>query len=222
VKAVTSEQMRRLDQASIEKYSIPSILLMENAGRAVASAVIREYGNCPVLVFAGKGNNGGDGLVVARDLVNHGSPVRVVLLEDPEQLKPDPLLNFRIARKMKIPMTLARPKMTERVFEACSRKAAVIVDAIFGIGLNSPVRGVFASAIRAIRRSGRPVVSIDIPSGLDADTGEIHGDAVTAERTVTLGLPKRGLTRQEGPAHAGKIEVADIGIPRPLLVPFLR
>ncbi len=217
---IGAEDIRRLDQSATLDYAIPSLLLMENAGRSVADVISREYKPCEVLIFIGKGNNGGDGLVVARHLSNHGFLVQVALLEDPAQLKSDSLLNFSIMGKMNIPWVLMPAVSEKRIFELC-QAAELVVDAIFGIGIHSPVRGIFDAAICAINKSRKPVVSIDIPSGLDADTGKIHGVAVKAKKTVTLGLPKRGLYEGEGPRYAGEIEVADIGIPRELLLPFL-
>lgn len=222
MKSVSSEQMRQLDAAAIANYSIPSLLLMENAGSSVSQVIRREYDCCRVVVVVGKGNNGGDGLVVARHLQNSGYPVQVVLLEDPENLKTDPRVNYTICRQMKIPIVnLSQAVKDDELFPGF-RDAELIVDAIFGVGLHSPVRGVFELAIQLVNGCQKPVVSIDIPSGLDADTGIVHGEAVRATWTITLALPKHGLYKREGPSHAGKIEVADIGIPRELIAPFLR
>ncbi len=193
---------------------------MENAGRSVSDVISGEYKPCKVLIFAGKGNNGGDGLVVARHLANRGYSVQVILLEDPSKIKSDPLLNFTIVSKMKLPVFFPDDAAGEEVFSGYCHDAVLVVDAIFGIGINSPVTGIFERAIRAINRSKKPVISIDIPSGLDADTGQVHGVAVKATKTVTLALPKSGLFEGEGPRYAGEIEVADIGIPRELLRPF--
>ncbi|MBI4710956.1 MAG: NAD(P)H-hydrate epimerase [Candidatus Omnitrophica bacterium] len=184
---ISVEEARRIDQAAMHDYAIPGILLMENAGRSVGDSISREYKPCKVLIFAGKGNNGGDGLVVARHLTNRGYFVRVVLIEDPALLKSDPLLNFSIMNKMKIPWGRMGDVSDEKVSVYCL-ESGLVVDAIFGIGINSPVSGIFKKAILAINGSQRPVVSIDIPSGL---------------------------------GHSGAIEVADIGIPRELLLPFL-
>jgi NAD(P)H-hydrate epimerase len=147
--------------------------------------------------------------------------VQVVLLGDPARLKPDPLLNFKIVSQMNIPMVLADGSAPEEELLRHCLNAELVVDAIFGVGIHSPVCGIFEKAIRAINRSQRPVVSIDVPSGLNADTGQVYGVAVKAARTVTLALPKAGLFEGEGPKYAGEIEVADIGIPRELLLPFL-
>lgn len=221
MKRISVAEIRRLDQAAIRDYSIPALLLMENAGRSVSDVISRGGKPRRVLIFAGNGNNGGDGLVVARHLTNLSYSVQVVLLGDPAQLKPDPLLNFKIVSQMNIPMVLADGSTPEEELLQHCLNAELVVDAIFGIGIHSPVCGIFEKAIRAINRSQRPVVSIDVPSGLNADTGQVYGVAVKAARTVTLALPKAGLFEGEGPKYAGEIEVVDMGIPRELLAPFL-
>ncbi|MFH1799917.1 MAG: NAD(P)H-hydrate epimerase [Candidatus Omnitrophota bacterium] len=217
---ISTAEILKMDESAIQDYSMPGLLLMENAGRSVSEIIFKEYKPCKVLIFVGKGNNGGDGLVVARHLANHGYSVQVALFEDPASLKDDPLLNFSIINKMNIPWTLIEAISEEEICAYC-KKSELVVDAIFGVGIHSSVGGIFEKAIRAINGSQRPVVSIDIPSGLDADTGQVHGVAVKATKTATLSLPKHGLFEGEGPGHAGKIEVADIGIPRDLLLPFM-
>ncbi len=220
MKRVGADEIRELDRLATRDYSMPALLLMENAGRSVSDVILREYKACKVLIFIGKGNNGGDGLVVARHLANHGYFVQVALLEDPSRLKADPLLNFSIVSKMNIPRVLLAAASDEKIPAYC-QESELVVDAIFGVGIHSPVCGIFEKAILAINGSHRPVVSIDIPSGLDADTGQVHGVAVRATQTVTLSLPKRGLFEGEGPRYSGEIRVVDIGMPRELLLPFL-
>ena len=221
VTPVQADVIRRLDQAAVRDYEIPALLLMENAGRSVSDVILREYKPCKVLIFVGKGNNGGDGLVVARHLANRGFHVQIVLLEDPSKFKDDSLLNFSIVRKMNIPLVLMTQDSKEEELLKYCLNSDLVVDAIFGIGIRSPLSGVFERAVRAINESRRLVISIDVPSGLDADTGQVHGVAVKATRTVTLALPKAGLFTGEGPQYTGEVECVDIGIPRELLLPFL-
>jgi len=220
MKPVGADEIRELDRSAIRDYSIPSLLLMENAGRSVSDHISREYKPCRVLIFIGKGNNGGDGLVAARHLANSGYSVRIALLTDPVQFKTDPRLNFSIVCRMNIPRVRIAAFSEEKILGLC-RKSELLVDAIFGVGVRRPVCGIFKKAIRAVNRSQKPVVSVDIPSGLDADTGKVHGVAVKATKTITLSLPKHGLFGGDGPQYVGEIEVVGIGIPRELLSPFL-
>lgn len=217
---VGAEDIRKIDQAAVRDYGMSILLLMENAGRSVSDLISAKYPPCKVLVFSGKGNNGGDGFVAARHLSNRGFSVRVALLEDPAELQADPFLNFSILTKMGIPCFQVE-KVSELELSEQLNKTDLVVDAMLGVGVHRVVEGVFARAIHAINASQRPVVSIDIPSGLDADNGQIHGVAVMATQTITLALPKTGLFVGEGVRCAGEIVVADIGIPKKLLEPYL-
>ncbi|MBI3306908.1 MAG: NAD(P)H-hydrate epimerase [Candidatus Omnitrophica bacterium] len=240
---MTAKQMQDIDQRAISDYGIPSLLLMENAGRGVAELIISmsspnvvvgdqhsgfpptpQGGYCveacgndkKVIVFCGKGNNGGDGLVAARHLHNRGFGVYVILLARPENLKEDPAVNFRILLKMKIPYLVAEENSTAEDFLPVIEKTDVVLDALFGVGLERPVTGVYAEAIKAINQAGRNVVAIDLPSGLHSDSGEVLGVAVKASMTATLAIPKQGLFQSRGPDLAGKICVVDIGLPKEL------
>ena len=203
---VSAEAMRALDRHTIETLGVPGDLLMESAGRLVAAEVLRERrGPAPVLVVCGGGNNGGDGLVAARHLHLQGVPVRIAWATDPTRLRGDARANRDRARAAGVPEASARWR---------PEPGAVIVDALFGTGLARDVEGAAAAAVTRINQ-GRPacrVVSVDLPSGLDADTGQILGVAVAADCTVTLGLPKLGLTLEPGRSLAGRIVVGRIGI----------
>lgn len=199
--------MRAIDRAAIEGLGIPSLALMENAGRAVADAVAAA---CPdgglVVVCCGHGNNGGDGLVAARHLLGRGYAVECRLAAG--EPRGDAAVHAAVWRAMGHP--LEGPEAGWRPLLA---SADVVVDALLGTGLSGPVRFPHADAIDAINGAGRPVVAVDIPSGLDADDGRVLGACVRASVTVTFALEKRGFTRGEGPAHCGTVIVADIGIP---------
>ncbi len=214
-------EMRKIEESAIRDYGMPSLLLMENAGRNVSEVIRDKFKPCKVLLMIGRGNNGGDGLVVARYLANLGFQTQILLLADADTLKPDPLLNLRIVRKMSLPITRVTEASTENDLLGYCRVADLVVDALFGVGIHSPLTGVNESAVRAMTYCGKPVISIDIPSGLDADTGDVHGVAVKAMMTLTLAIKKLGLCVGEGPAHAGEIEVIDLGIPRELIATFL-
>ncbi len=220
MKVVTAEAMHRLDRAAIEEAGIPGMVLMENAGRGAAGEILRSYPRIAggkAAVVAGKGNNGGDGLVIARYLINRGCAVTVFLLAPPEGVAGDARANLEILRRMKGDIRevggreawgKARPELA-----ACG----LIVDAIFGTGLSSEVSGLAREVIDDINASGVPVVSVDLPSGLHADTGEILGACVRADLTVTFALPKTGLCVYPGAGYAGRVKVVDIGIPAGLI-----
>lgn len=215
MKLVTAETMRELDRQAIEGLGIPGALLMENAGRAVAEEVWRRWRPRRVAVVAGRGNNGGDGFVAARHLANRGAEVAVFLLGRAEQLRGDAQLNCRIWLRMG---GRVQEVLGEEDLEALDLgRFDVVVDAIFGTGLSSEVRGLQRRAIELINASGRPVAAVDIPSGVEATSGRVLGVAVRADLTVTFGMAKVGQAIWPGLAHVGDLVVADISIPRRLL-----
>lgn len=218
---VTAAEMRELDRAAIEGRKIPSLRLMENAGEAVVRAMERLFGPLrgkTVAVVAGKGQNGGDGLVVARLLRKCHCKARVALLASSSSLKGDAAINLRRFQKAGGRChAVDKESALASVLAPLLQTSDMLVDAIFGTGLNAPVKGLAASAIRLMNESGRPIVAIDLPSGLDGDTGSVLGTAITAVLTVTLARPKRGLYLGVGPNHVGMIRVADIGIPDNLI-----
>lgn len=222
MREVTREEMREIDRKAIEKYKIPSLILMENAGLRVAEAVERHVPQkgASVAVVCGKGNNGGDGLVAARHLANHGYKVKVFLLAPKEIIKGDPLVNLTIWEAMGGSIVEVSEEKDVQVFKSNLGGSPVIVDAIFGTGLEKEVTGLFRRIIDAINEAGKIIVAIDIPSGLCADTGKVMGSAVRAAITVTLGLPKRGFRMGEGLDYCGEVEVADISLPTLLVKGF--
>jgi NAD(P)H-hydrate epimerase len=205
---VGAASMRARDRHTIEALHVGDELLMESAGRAVAEVALAERaraGAGDVLVVCGGGNNGGDGLVAARHLAALGVPVRVALVADPRRLAGAAAANLERARLAGLAVATAPPRPAG---------AAVVVDALLGTGLARLVEGAPAAAIRRMR-AARPrarVVAVDLPSGLDADTGQVHGTAVEADVTVTIGLPKLGLALEPGRSLAGRVLVARIGI----------
>lgn len=217
MKLVTAEQMRELDRRASEQYGIPSILLMENAGLRLFEAV-SEMLEClcckSVLVAAGRGNNGGDGFCVARHLANAGTDVQCILVGTIDQVSGDARINLDAALKMGIPVTELE---SVEGFGAAAAESDLIVDAILGTGVKGEVTGLVADVIDAMNNSSTPVLSVDLPSGLIADTGDIGGRCVYAEQTVTFALPKIGLVMYPGANYVGELTVADIGIPREAL-----
>jgi NAD(P)H-hydrate epimerase len=204
--------MRAIDRAAIDELGVPSLALMERAGRAVAEAALALAGpRGRVLVVAGAGNNGGDGYVAARLVRAAGREARVVALVPPARLSPDARAVREAAERAQVPV--------EDLGELTPLEAGVgdvVVDALFGTGLSRAPEGAFARAIARIeeaRVSGARVLAVDVPSGLSADTGRPLGPCVRADRTVTFALPKRGLVLHPGPSFAGEVTVADIGLP---------
>jgi NAD(P)H-hydrate epimerase len=194
-----AEQMRAIDRWAIEEQGIPSLELMERAGSGLATLTTEIAPDGLVVVVCGKGNNGGDGLVVARLLREQHRDVRCLLLGGRDDLRGDAA-------------AMAEAVATEPFDAAALDGAAVVVDAILGTGFEGEARGPAAAAIAAM--DGHLVVSADVPSGVDASTGEIAGAAVRARATATFAAPKPGLYVQPGKSHAGELRVIDIGIPR--------
>ncbi len=208
----TASEMRALDARAIEQLGIPGPRLMENAGAGAAHVIAREFAPVSgkrVLILCGKGNNGGDGFVVARRLKGRGARIRVALIGRRSEVKGDAALALERWRGPIVEI------VNEQQLEALGRdlsQADVIVDALLGTGLTGPARGLFATAITAINHAARPVVALDLPSGLDSDHGALLGPTVRASLTTTFAGCKRGLLLQPGALHAGRIVVVDIGI----------
>jgi NAD(P)H-hydrate epimerase len=214
--------MQAADRYTIDEYGLPGFTLMESAGRGCADAMAAAYGpldDASVLILCGKGNNGGDGLVVARRLCALGARVQVVLTRPPAELRDDPAHNLDLLRQLQAEVgperlavdtfdTLAR--LTERADRLAPR---FYVDALLGTGLTSALRAPIDALVDWLNSRAAPTVAIDMPTGLHSDTGAVLGTAVWADRTVTMAAPKVGLVVDEGPRHAGTITTIDIGIP---------
>jgi len=221
MKVVTAAEMRQIDQDTIEGIGIPGIVLMETAGSAIVRAIERHYPNCQRIgILAGKGNNGGDGIVIARQLAHAGRDVHLFLVSPVESFTGEAHINLQIAKNLglrieEIPGAKAvRMDGSVEGWNMWMANCELRVDAIFGTGLRGTVRGAIANVINAINRLPTPILSVDLPSGLDADTGNALGTCVQAERTVTIGLPKRGVLVHPGAELAGHLEVVDIGFPQ--------
>ena len=217
MKVVTAAEMRQIDQDTIEGVGIPGIVLMETAGSAIVRAIEQHYPTCRRIgIFAGKGNNGGDGIVIARQLAHAGHDVNLFLVSPQESFRGEACTNLQIAKNLglwiKEILTDAELKSDANIADC-----ELLVDAIFGTGLRGAVRDPIASVINTINSLRTPIFSVDLPSGLDADTGHPLGTCVQADRTVTIGLPKRGLLVHPGAEVAGKLEVVDIGFPEQVI-----
>jgi len=224
---VTASAMQRFDQLAIDRYRVPGIVLMENAGRAFADQVEATFGSVSqkeVVILCGKGNNGGDGFVIARHLANRRAHVTVIALAKTSEIKGDARTNLDAVLRM------ARDQEGSLTFKQVSsakgfprlRKPDLIIDAIFGTGFSGAVRGIAEKAIRWVNGQTCHVVSVDIPSGVDATTGVVQNLAVKADLTVTMGLAKIGQFVGQGREHCGNVVVADISIPRLLFRPDRR
>ena len=213
MKLATAQEIRNIDRRAIRQFGIPGPVLMENAAAAIMAGMERFFDGLEgvkVGILCGKGNNGGDGLALARRLRIRGVPVRVALLASPAALKGEAKLNLAILRKTDVEVLANAGARTLADVIAWSD---VVVDAMLGVGLVSPLKGTYALAAELMNASGRPVVAVDIPTGIHADTGAVMGSAVRADLTVTMALPKRGLFLHPGASYAGQVHVADIGIP---------
>ncbi|GMR04534.1 MAG: NAD(P)H-hydrate dehydratase [Thermodesulfobacteriota bacterium] len=226
MKAVDSATMRDIDRFAVKDFAMKGLQLMENAGRAVAVFIGKEFfpagfdkkRDLSVALVAGKGNNGGDAFVAARHLENMGIGADVFCLAAPGDYKGDAAINKKIWLEMGGELYPILTKKDLKKHDSRLLHSSIIVDAIFGTGLNSEVKGIHAEVIEFINATGAKVVSIDVPSGIDASTGQVLGTAVKAFATVTMALPKTGFFQFPGSLHAGRVEVADIGVPRELLV----
>ncbi|HLJ92270.1 MAG TPA: NAD(P)H-hydrate epimerase [Gemmataceae bacterium] len=215
---LSREQVRELDRRAIEDYGLPGVVLMENAGRGCAELLHFLGVRGPVLVCCGKGNNGGDGFVLARHLDNAQIPVRVLLFATAQDLTGDAAIHYRVIAKSGLPMrSLGRGPWDIQALGQELAGAEWVVDALFGTGLSGPPRAPFDQVIAAINRSSARILAIDIPSGLDCDTGQPLGAAVRAERTATFVGLKKGFTNPAAQEWLGKVHVVEIGIPRDLI-----
>ena len=215
MKIVTADQMRELDRRTIHEAGVPGKTLMERAGSGVVSAMEETFGTLKgktVTIFCGKGNNGGDGFVVARLLRQKRSVVQICFLAHTRDLKGDAKLMYqRFVKGAGRSNVLSVPSPDS--MHQLVRHSHVLVDALLGTGTSSPITGLYQEAIHAMNASEAPTVAVDLPSGIDADTGGTSGTAVQAELTVTMGNPKLGLFLGAGIDHAGRLHCVDIGIP---------
>ena len=213
---VTASEMRKMDHLTIESFGIPGIVLMENAGRGATQILFDKFHDLTqkkVAVVAGRGNNGGDGFVIARYLAQKGIDVTVYLLAQSENIKGDAAANLKLLAPLAIPV-IEIPN--QNVFSA--NKAALVhqnvwVDAILGTGLKSEVKDYFRSVIDFMNQSGKPIFAVDIPSGLDSDTGQPCGTCICAQATATFAFAKTGHMLFPGAKFTGTLEIVDIGIP---------
>jgi NAD(P)H-hydrate epimerase len=216
--SLTREQVRDLDRRATEEYGVPSIVLMENAGHGMAE-LLRALGiHGPVVICCGKGNNGGDGFVMARRLDAAGVAVRVLLCADPAQLTGDAAVNHRILTAGGVPMQVfPPPSLDEDRLRGELAIADWVVDALFGSGVRGAVQPPYDRIIAAINAGSARVFAVDIPSGLDSDTGLPLGIAVRAHHTATVAALKKGFLNPSAAPWLGRVHLLDMGAPAALL-----
>ncbi len=220
MRIVTAEEMKALDRKAMEDFGLAGLVLMENAGVRVVDLIRRVMGGVQgkdVTIFIGKGNNGGDGLVIARHLLNMGAEVKVLSVVNVSEISGDAAANLDIWRKMGQKVYAVHQGDGINIVKLALMKTDLVVDAIYGTGFHGKMRGAAGSVIGVINNSGKPVIAVDIPSGLEAGTGRINGPCVRARYTAALGLPKLGLYLEPGAGYTGEITVADISLPAVLI-----
>lgn len=218
---LTRDQGREIDRLAIETIGIPGVILMENAGRSAAEYLLHLGVKKKVTICCGKGNNGGDGFVVARYLDNHNIPLRILVFADPNDITGYAKIHFNIALKLDLPMVyLAKTPTDIQFLDAEFSSSEWIVDALLGTGVNGSVQSPLKEAILAVNRAKAKVLAIDIPSGLDCDTGNPLGYAIQADHTITFVGLKKGFLTQNAKTYTGKIQVSGIGIPKKLISLF--
>lgn len=223
-------QVRQVDRIAIEEFGIPGVVLMENAGRSCAELLLNAEARGPVCLCCGKGNNAGDGFVMARHLANRGIDVDVLLFAEPASLSGDAAINYRILDRTRAAaaeqssvgeqhlrlQVLSLPADRD-VLARCLDEADWIVDALLGTGAEGAPREPYATVIEAINAAGRPVMAVDLPSGLDCDTGQSPGPCVRARLTATFVAQKPGFSEPAVRPFLGDVCVIDIGVPPQVL-----
>lgn len=212
-KLFTAHEARLIDIKAQDKFGIPALLLMENAGRAVAEEALKTSGNRrAIAIFCGKGNNGGDGFVAARQLLAYGIRPDVFLAGKVSEVEDEARFNLDILQKLRQRIIAVEEENLAKV-EKKIAKYNLIIDALLGVGLSGQVRGIYGGLIALMNNSEAYILSVDIPSGLDATTGKVLGCAIKADKTVTFVAKKRGMVIGDGPKYCGRIVVRDLGIP---------
>lgn len=213
MQTVSVSKMKKLDSQATKRFGISALILMENAGRSAKDEALKMLGKRHikrVAIFCGYGNNGGDGFVCARHLINKGVNVEVYLVGKRKGFSQESALNYQILRKMNQRFKLIKTSNTPLRL----KKYNLIIDAIFGIGLRGELDNFYQKLFNLLNESKVPILALDIPSGLDADTGLPLGSAICARKTITFGLLKKGLTKKSAHKFTGKIAIGDISLPK--------
>ena len=216
-RSLSRDEVRDIDRRAIEEFGLPGVVLMENAGRGTAELLVTLGIGGSVVVCAGKGNNGGDGFVIARHLENRGYPVKVLLFCKPEELTGDAAINFRVIEAAGTPLRILGDAPLPRDLTAELAAADWVVDALLGTGARGEVREPMAGVIHEINKAPARVLAVDLPSGMDCDTGRPLGVCVRARHTATFVARKKGFDEPGASDWTGIVHVVDIGVPRMML-----
>lgn len=215
--ALTRDQVRSVDKTAIEEYGIPGVVLMENAGSNAAEIIHQVVPKGPIEILCGGGNNAGDGYVIARHLQLMGRKVRMICAAPVAQLHGDAHINAVIAVRSKIPMKIIDPEVTPANIPDLDENAAAVVDALLGTGASGPLRGCYRELVEMANMHPGMRISIDIPTGLDCDTGEASLPTIVADHTITFVAEKTGFKKNNADNYVGVVHVVGIGVPEKLL-----
>ncbi|MGI9468630.1 MAG: NAD(P)H-hydrate epimerase [Rubripirellula sp.] len=215
--ALTRAQVRSVDQTAIEEYGIPGIVLMENAGSRAAEIIHRVVPEGPIEVLCGSGNNAGDGYVIARHLQLMGREIDMICAVPVAKLSGDAHINAMIAARSEIPMRIIDPEAYEANIPDLDQKAAAVVDALLGTGARGPLRGCYRDLVQMANVHSGMRIAIDIPTGLDCDTGEASHPTLLADHTITFVAEKVGFKKNNADDYVGVVHVVGIGVPEKLL-----
>lgn len=218
VDSLSRNAVREVDRIAIEEYHLPGIVLMENAGRNTAELLCTRGIDGPVVICCGKGNNGGDGFVIARHLENRGHEVRMLLFASPQQLQGDALTNYRVLDAAGTSIRVFDDTIDDEELSRELRRAGWIVDALLGTGTHGEIREPFTTVIDAVNETGKPVLAVDLPSGLDCDSGEPLNRCIEAALTATFVARKTGFDNPVSRQYTGEVHVVDIGVPRAVIL----
>jgi NAD(P)H-hydrate epimerase len=219
--SLTRDQVRNVDRRAITEYGLPGIVLMENAGRGTAELLIRLGIAGRVVICAGKGNNGGDGYVIARHLELRGIATTVLLFCQPSDLTGDAATNYRVLDAARQSLTVMGTSPDAAEIDRHLAASDWIIDALLGTGTQGTIHEPYATAIAAINRGGRKVLAVDLPSGFDCNAGQPLGACVRADHTATFVARKVGFDVPGAEQFTGQVHVIDIGVPKRLLAEVL-
>ena len=218
MKIATSQIMRNIDSYCIDVLGIPGIILMENAALKVMKNIPEN--NKKFVIVCSSGNNGGDGFVVARHLLNRGNYVEVFFLGSDENMSADALVNFNIIRNMGAKIIEVNNNEELEILRESIIKSEITIDAIFGTGLSREVKGIYSLAITIMNDNSKSILSIDVPSGFECNSGKVMGNCIRSNKTVTFELYKKGFLSYDAEAITGEIVIENIGIPKDVLDKF--